>query len=43
MNTIKIVQHNVAHWRPNRYNINNTYREIDPEIILIQSHGMKEK
>jgi len=41
MDKLKIVQHNVAHWRPYKHNLTNIYRIIDPDIILINSHGMR--
>ncbi len=40
MNTLTILQHNVAHWEPNKHMLSNTYREINPDIILINSHGL---
>lgn len=43
MYTIKIIQHNVAHWKPNRHNLTNIYKEIDPHIVLMNSHGLKEE
>ena len=39
INTLKIVQHNILHWRTNYLSIVNTLRTIDPDIILINSHG----
>lgn len=36
---LKILQHNVRHWPTNKINLCNVYREIDPEVILINSHG----
>lgn len=41
MNTIKVVQHNVLH-RPKKKNLTNTYLEIDPDVTLINSYGLKE-
>ena len=43
MDTVKIVQHNVAHWKPYRHHLSNTYKEIDPDIILLNSHGVKQQ
>lgn len=37
--TLKIVQHNVRSWRAQKINLYNIYRDIDPDIILINSHG----
>lgn len=43
MATLKIIQHNVLAWTYNRRNeLYNVYREIDPDIVLINAHGMKE-
>lgn len=41
METIKIIQHKVLNWSTRKYNIINTYKNINPEIILINSHGIK--
>lgn len=41
MDTIKILLHNVAHWKPNRHNLTNTYKEINPDIILLNRHELK--
>lgn len=38
LNKIKVIQHNVLHWTNRRIILSNTYRNIDPEIILINSH-----
>ena len=40
MDIITIVQQNIAHWAPNRHILTNTYREINPDIILLNSHGI---
>lgn len=37
-NTIKVIQHNVLHWRKRKLELSNTYRELNPDIILINSH-----
>lgn len=37
--TITILQHNVRHWKTHKYDLYNTYRVIDPDIILINEHG----
>lgn len=42
LRNIKIIQHNVLHWNNRRISLSNTYRIIDPEIILINSHGIQE-
>ena len=36
---IKIIQHNVLHWRTNYLSLANYYRSTDPEIILLNAHG----
>ena len=35
------MQHNVHNWRNNRHVLINTYLELNPDIILINSHGLK--
>lgn len=41
---ITIVQHNVLAWTYARRNeLNNIYQTIDPDVILINAHGMKEE
>lgn len=37
-----MVQHNVLNWRNRRIGLSNIYRNIDPDIILINSHGVPE-
>ena len=39
--TILILQHKVRNWGTNKYTFTNTYRDINPDIILINSHGLK--
>lgn len=41
MDTIKILQHNVAHLKPYRSTLYHTYRTINPDVILLNSHGLK--
>lgn len=41
MLNVKIIQHNVRNWKKDKYALNNIYQKEDPEIILINSHGMK--
>ncbi|KAK4292901.1 hypothetical protein Pmani_034362 [Petrolisthes manimaculis] len=38
--TVKVIQHNVLHWRERKTDLANIYRKIDPDIILINSHGI---
>ena len=42
MNTLKVLQHNVRHWRTNKNSLINSYMEFNPHIILINSHGVKD-
>lgn len=37
---IKIVQHNVRNWNTHKIELYNTYRLIDPDIILINEHSL---
>ena len=41
INTLNIIQHNVQNWNTNKYTLSNIYKDIDPDIILINSHGLK--
>lgn len=43
MDKITIVQHSVLHWQTRKFNLTQTYLEINPHIILINSHGLKEQ
>ena len=36
---LTILQHNVQSWTTNKHNLTNAYRQIDPDIILLNSHG----
>ena len=38
---VKILQHNVLHWKTRKFELYNIYRAADPDIILINSHGNK--
>ena len=40
--TLKVLQHNCLNWRTNFLSLSNTYRTIDSDIILINSHGNPE-
>ena len=42
MDKVTIIQHNVAHWNPYRHTLTNIYRDLDPDILLINSHGLHE-
>ena len=37
---LKIVQHNVLCWNTHKHDITNTYLETDPDVILINAHGL---
>ena len=39
---LTVVQHNVQHWATRKNELYNTYRHLDPDVILINSHGVKE-
>ena len=38
---ILIVQHNVRNWNSYKLTLTNLYKEINPDVILINSHGLK--
>ena len=37
---LKIIQHNVRKWSTNKFSIINAYSKENPDVILINSHGM---
>ena len=39
--TLTILQHNVQNWHANKFSLSNIYKEIDPDVILINAHGIK--
>lgn len=39
--TITILQHNVRNWNENKYDLYNMYRTVDPDIILLNEHGIR--
>ena len=41
MTRLKVVQHNVHTWGTRKFDLSNTYRHIDPDVILINSHGLR--
>ena len=43
MHRLRVIQHNVLPWDARKYDLSNTYRQFDPGIILINSHGLKDK
>lgn len=40
-NTITILQHNTLHWETNKINLTHTYLQVNPDVILLNSHGVK--
>lgn len=40
--TITIVQNNTLHWSTNKHNLTNTYLRLNPDILLLNSHGFKD-
>lgn len=40
MDSIKIVQHNVGNWKTNKNNLIQNYRQLNPDITLINSQGL---
>lgn len=38
LNTLKVIQHNVQHWKTRKTTLSNIYRHFDPDVILINSH-----
>ena len=41
MNTIKILQVNVQHWTTNKINFYNKIRVEDPDIVILNEHGVR--
>lgn len=37
---LRVLQHNVVTWDRLRFDLNNTYRQFDPVILLLSSHGL---
>lgn len=42
MDTITIIQHNVHTWNTNKFLLSNTYLQQNPDIILLNSTGVKD-
>lgn len=40
MEEIKIIQHNVLNWKERRFGLIHTYKSLNADIILINSHGV---
>lgn len=38
--TLTIIQHNTLNWASNKHNLTDTYKQINPDIILLNSHGL---
>ena len=38
---LSIIQHNVLSWHKHKTNLTNIYNEIDPDLLLINSYGVK--
>lgn len=39
--SLTVIQHNVRNWSTVKHGLVNTYTAIDPDIILLNSHGIK--
>ncbi len=42
MDTLTVIQHNVHTWRTNKFLLTNTYLQYNPDIILLNSTGIKD-
>ena len=40
MTRLRVIQHNVLAWNGRKYDLCNSYRHLDPDIILLNSHGL---
>ena len=40
MPRLLVIQHNVLSWENRKFDLLNTYRQYDPDVILINSHGL---
>lgn len=40
-NNIVLLQYNILHWETNKANLTHTYHQVNPDIILLSSHGIK--
>lgn len=43
MESIKIIQHKEGHWKTNKNNLIQNYRHLDPDTLLLNSHGLKDE
>ena len=41
ISSLTIVQHNVLSWKSNKNSLIDNYLKVSPDIILINSHGLK--
>ena len=42
INTLNLIQHNVLSWNNRKKELQNIYRSLDPHLILINAHGLKD-
>lgn len=42
LKTLSILQHNVRHWPTHKFHSCKTYKNLKPELILINRHGVKQ-
>ncbi len=40
-NTFTVMQHNVLNWRSNKESLLTYYLQLSPDIMLINSHGLR--
>ena len=43
MTSLNILQHNVLSWHTRNMELQNVYRSLNPHLILINAHGLKEQ
>lgn len=43
MELLKIIQHNVQHWATRKHSLTNIYMDLDPDIMLLNSTGIKNR
>ena len=41
MDKITVLQHNTLHWKTHKNNLILSYQTIDPDLILLNSHGVR--
>ncbi len=39
--SLVVIQHNVLNWRTNKESLIENYLKVKPDLILINSHGLK--